>query len=626
MQPTNPMRLVMSGLVVWSLGSGGLRADDGTKVDLKPLVELKPTAPPTPAPASPPLGVPRPPTEFVPSVAVPSPDVPRPTLQALPPAPKLSNDPLPALDLRPKADLPPLDVPKPPALTNPLDAVKPLSDAKPLDLPKTETKLEILPVPPTIVPANPDVPATAAPGLTARARVMLDVEATGQTRITVDGREFGALDPLLAGQSAATANEVTFSYAEGRAVNVSSKTREVIVESAGLPGWATRITANNAASFRFNPAKTCVDVSTKANTETVIMRFPDSGMAEMGADSAARFDLFRDQSYYVSGFGTVKAQSADGQPVMLSHQAPLTASTVQSTTMERSISEAPRPPLASGPLPTATDASGRAVLNRLTPTTDVLISGTFANGLTIRVGDRTVELGAGKAAETVSLPNGSTIEFTMDRANEVLAWRVEKGYFTLRMDGEAFRLWRANALTDESGTLRWDKSVFPHTLVLKNTTPATPNGANNMILVDLAKDVPPYSRYFDSPQPGFYASVKPGATFSYSPSETRPDAGGNKNMRVGASAPDGGVNIYRVFPNIASVVPGSTDAMYNKELLVGTDCFCMEAAPGVGASAKGTPADSSTKKIARGDLPGFGSLTPTTPTFSLPPATLSGGP
>ena len=203
---------------------------------------------------------------------------------------------------------------------------------------------------------------------------------------------------------------------------------------------------------------------------------------------------------------------------------------------------------------------------------------------------------------------------------------MEKGYFTLRLDGEAFRLWRANALTDESGTLRWDKSVFPHTLVLKNTTPATPNGANNMILVDLAKDVPPYSRYFDSPQPGFYASVKPGATFSYSPSETRPDAGGNKNMRVGASAPDGGVNIYRVFPNIASVVPGSTDAIYNKELLVGTDCFCMEAAPGVGASAKGTPADSSTKKIARGDLPGFGSLTPTTPTFSLPPATLSGGP
>ncbi len=608
MQPPIMLRLVMSGVLACSFGANGLRADDGNKVDapkveLKPLIELKPAGAP---PANPLPGIARPPTEFVPSVAVPSPEIPRATLPTLPP--KLSTESVPLIDLRPKADLVPAPAPR---LTEP--AANLLDAAKSPDAPKAEPAPGGVPSVPLVNPLNPDVPLTGVPAVSARARVLLDVDASGQARITVDGREFGALESLLGAQTSATAGEVMFSYGDARAVNVSSRTREVLVEATGLPGWVARIAPNNSAAVRFNPAKTCVDLLTPANnTESVVMRLPDASMAEMGADSSARFDLFRDQSYYVSGSGTVKAQSSEGQTIMLWHQAPLAATTIQARTLERSISEAPRPPLAGGPLPASTDAAGQPRLARLIPTTDVLIAGSFAGGLNLRVGDRTVELNAAKASETVTLPNGSAIEFTMDGANEVLAWRVNKGYFTLRMDGEAFRLWRAVALTDQSGALRWDKSLLPHTIVLKNTTPASPVSANSIMLVDLAKDVPPYNRYFDSPQPGFYASLKPDATFSYSPSETRADENGNKNLRVGASAPNGGVNIYRVFPNIASVVPGSTDAMYNKELLLGTDCFCMEAAPGVGAKTRDLAA------VPRGAqvVPG---LNPSIPPFSLPP-------
>ena len=592
MHPPILFRMVLTGLVAWSLGFSVVRGEDGTKVDspkvdLKPLIELTPPLPPEPK-LLPALPSPLDPAPFTPSVAIPAPPAPRPALEPLPgtATPRLSVEPIPLLDLRPKVD------------------------TVPLDAPKTEAKVEPL------IPVNPDVTGSVGETLTSRAKVLFDTELPGQTRISIDGRPIGELQSLLGEQSVVTAYGVALSYAEAKAVNVSSKTREIVVEVTSLPGWAARIPANNQAAFRFNAAKTYADVLTPGNnTASVIIRFPDAGMAELGADSASRFDYFKDQSYYVSGFGTVKAQTADGQFVFLSHQTPLSGSRVQPQTIERSISEAPRPPLVGGPLPPVSAAAGKAQLDRVTPITDVLISGTFASGLSIAVGEQMVELNSGKTSETVTLPNGSSIEFTLDQAQSVLSWRVNKGYFTLRLDGEAFRLWRASALTDQSGTLRWDKLMIPPTLELKNTTPSSPWSANSVIMVDLAKDVPPYNRYFDAPQSGFYASLKPNATFFYSPSDGPADETGNRKFRVGASAPEGGVNLYRVFAGIA-------DASYNKELLLGTDCFCVEAIVR-GSVTRGAPAP-------------FSPITPPSPTsdrfslvpprFAPAPATLSGGP
>ena len=600
MHPPILSRLVLTGLVVWSLGFGVVRGDDGTKVDLKPLIDLKPpvSAEPKSVPALPPPLDSAPAVPFVPSVAVPAPPAPRPVFDALPGTvtPRLSVDPIPLLDTRPKVDVAPLDVPK------------------------TEAKVEPL------FPLNPDVTGPAGETLTSRAKVLFDTETPGQTRISIDGRPLGEMQSLLGEQSVVTAYGVALSYAEGKAVNVSSKTREVMVEVTGIPRWAARISANNQAAFRFNAAKTYADVLTPvSNTDSVIIRFPDSGMAELGADSSCRVDFFKDQSYYVSGAGLVKAQTPDGQFVFLSHQVPLSSPQVQSQTIERSIGEAPRPPLPSGPMPPVSAAAGKAELV-LAPITDVLISGTFASGLSVVVGDRTVELNSGKTSESVSLPNGSEIEFTLDQAAAVLAWRVSKGYFRLRLDSEAFRLWRATALTEQSGTLRWDKMVFPPTLELKNTTAASPRNANNVIMVDLARDVAPYGIYFDAPQSGFYASVNPNCTFSYSPSDGPADEAGNRKFRVGASAPVGGVNLYRVLAGIA-------DTGYNKELLLGTDCFCVESIGRGGASR-------AVEKIARGanfaplpptgPSPGTFTLLPTkalTPPIFVPvPATPSGGP
>ena len=199
---------------------------------------------------------------------------------------------------------------------------------------------------------NPDVPTAAAEALPARAKVEFNLSQPGQTRISIDGNEVGTLQTLLNEGSVVSTRGVDISYADGSAVNLASKTREIVVEASYLPGWAARITPGDQAAFRFDAAKTTVDVlTTSKNKQSVIMRFPDAGMAELDVDSAARFDYFKDQSYYVSGFGRVKTQSADGQVVFLSHQLPMSAPSLQAGTIERSISEAPRPPMVGGPLP-----------------------------------------------------------------------------------------------------------------------------------------------------------------------------------------------------------------------------------------------------------------------------------
>lgn len=538
MHPPILSRMVLTGLVAWSLGIGVVRGDDGTKVDLKPLIDLKPATPTEPKSAPvlpPPLDsapvVPATPAvpavPFTPSVAIPAPPVPRPTFEPLPGTtpPRLSTEPIPLLDVRPKVD------------------------AAPLDAPKTEAKVEPL------ISLNPDVTGTAGETLTSRATVLFDTQLAGPTRISIDGRPLGELQRLLGErpQAVVTAYGVQLSHTDDRAVTISSRTREVLVQTTGIPGWAAQVAANNQATFRFNAAKTYADVMTPgSNNKPVLIRFPDAGMAELDADSGCRVDCFKDQTYYVSGYGRVKAQTPDGQFVMLSHQAPLTATQVQSQSLERSIGEAPRPPLPGGaPMPPISEVAGKMERVPSTPITEVLISGTFATGLSVAVGERTVELNAAKPSDSVTLANGSAIEFTLDQAGPALAWRVSKGYFHLRLAGENFGLWRAYALTEQSGTLRWDRSTSPPTLELKNTTPASPRSANNVIMVDLAKDVPPYNRYFDAPQSGFYASVNPNSTFSYSPSDGPADETGNRKFRVGASAPVGGVNLYRVLAGIA---------------------------------------------------------------------------
>lgn len=278
-------------------------------------------------------------------------------------------------------------------------------------------------------------------------------------------------------------------------------------------------------------------------------------------------------------------------------------------------------------MPPISEVAGKMERVPSTPITEVLISGTFATGLSVAVGERTVELNAAKPSDSVTLANGSAIEFTLDQAGPALAWRVSKGYFHLRLAGENFGLWRAYALTEQSGTLRWDRSTSPPTLELKNTTPASPRSANNVIMVDLAKDVPPYNRYFDAPQSGFYASVNPNSMFSYSPSDGPADETGNRKFRVGASAPVGGVNLYRVLAGIA-------DAGYNKELLLGTECFCVESI-GRGGKARDITPQPPQPRGAEPTSPSGPSATrfsllPTkalsNPRFAPVPATPSGGP
>ncbi len=212
--------------------------------------------------------------------------------------------------------------------------------------------------------------------------------------------------------------------------------------------WTLQIPDGDAVVVGLSDAKQLVDFKTGVgNTSTLTLRMADGGRAEIGVDSSARLDWFKDQTYYLVGSGQVVAVNTDGQKFVLG---PL------------------QPPLTGGPVVITTDANGDTHTTQLSPVTPVKIVGRLGEELIVQVGSQQVTIPV-DGSQTITLPNGSDLTLTQSADTRNLIWEADKGFFQFKVEGTG--RWQAEGLTDQSAAMQWSDRVqtgLPGQIDIKN--------------------------------------------------------------------------------------------------------------------------------------------------------------
>lgn len=395
----------------------------------------------------------------------------------------------------------------------------------------------------TFVLAGIQLPPASAEGeegvKTGRAQVRLQAKADGAISVYVDGQP--ALTTGATSQPSQTQaiGGVAFSWSKDRQfLIIQGKEKEVVVEADSFKDWAAKVGTNDILEVRLDATKRVMDfIHPVENREPVVMRFGDGAKAALKPGSTARFDLFDDQSYYLSGQGRVETVNADGLEKALNTQ---------------------WPPMAGGQLVSTNDAGGKAHLQRITPITHISIAGTLRDAtpnavvstnqeLTILAGDRRISLRRGESREAV-MPNGSVIDFSFPPDAYRLDWRVRKGLFYITIQG--FECWQAVAITDQRGGYQWD--LGSRAIDVTNQTPTDEHPPNKSILCTLSRTftargtrvtIAPRSlfQYIQIQNCDIWAGSGDGDTKLYSPNTERPIdlAKGNVLVRSGLPARPG---------------------------------------------------------------------------------------
>ena len=220
---------------------------------------------------------------------------------------------------------------------------------------------------------------------------------------------------------------------------------ETAVEVHGFPGWIASLPPHAQLLLCLRPDPHQLDlVVSDGSAASVRFQLPDGARAEARPGARLRFDQFRDESYTLSGRGSIDAENSDGAKVILSEN---------------------QPPLTGGPLVTRSD-KGQRHLERQVPTIEATISGVIGNSLSLQIGERKWTIQPrGKLA--VDLPNGSALSFQQDLAAYALRWQVAKG--DVRLSIEQIPGWKAIARSGDSGAMIWDGAS--RSIDLKNTGP-----------------------------------------------------------------------------------------------------------------------------------------------------------
>lgn len=310
--------------------------------------------------------------------------------------------------------------------------------------------------------------------------------------VSIGGSQNLKLDQLPNG---ATINEVWL-QAQGSMVVVGGVRKTVNLSVAGFPGLTARIGTGDRATWSVSTEKQLIDFSTSTNNAAPVeLAFVDGGKAQMGAGSSARFDLFKDGSYYLSGRGKVSSVDADG--------------------LKRDLSQF-LPPMSGGPLVRVSDGKKGTRMKRLNPLVEVALGGKYGETMQIYVGPRKVLL-TPTAPQTVELPNGTRVVLSQDPKTQSLAWAVEKGFCRFWVSG--FDCWSAFALTDQSANQVWDTAQGA--VDISNHTLTNSPAPVRELLVRIANK--------------FSASVPPATTFQYV---------NVQNCTTYIAASDGNVEIY----------------------------------------------------------------------------------
>lgn len=299
----------------------------------------------------------------------------------------------------------------------------------------------------------------------------LEPSRTGELFVRMDGKEPLAwsdlqhrTSPTPLGAAAVTAS-LSDSFLEVSAVR---DPLQLVVD--GFEGWMAKLAKGERVSLRISSQTKVIEVVTKAeNFDAVHLEFADGGQATVGPESSLRFDLFNDESYLVSGRGTVTGLSADGQKFILTPEAS---------------------PMTGGPLLPVPDATGGKHLERATPKAEVMIRGEIDSTLSLVAGREVIEVPDSESGELV-LDNGSVIQFKRNTTTRTLELQVPKG--NIRLSVEGIPGWKAVSSSGQSMTLIWDQGRKAVDLV--NRSP------DSTVLVNL-----PHATQ---------ARVGPGSTFQY---------------------------------------------------------------------------------------------------------------
>jgi len=292
--------------------------------------------------------------------------------------------------------------------------------------------------------------------------VRLIAGSDGAVQAQIEGK---AAIPLRDFQKGAVINGVLFSTDEsGQWVTLSHPNQKIRLEADGFGGFSALLEASNQFAVRLDKKLSVIDMFTPSNnTAAVKLEFHDGGRAEMEGGSRARYDVFLDQSYYVSGRGKIHTVDADG--------------------LRRDLSEF-FPPMTGGPLRRVVDEKGAARWERLSPVRDVIIGGPAGGNLEIYVSTNKIWL-PGKEQKRVELPHGAVIDLIKNPFNRNLDWKIPKGYFRIWLAG--FDCWNAISFTEQHCSMVWD--VTQGAVDLSNYTPTNIYQPNLDPLVIIARRI-----------------------------------------------------------------------------------------------------------------------------------------
>jgi hypothetical protein len=252
-------------------------------------------------------------------------------------------------------------------------------------------------------------------------------------RVSLDGKASLPLKELAAGVLVSGV-QITPPGAEGMA-SVAASEREVVLEVEGFKGWTAQISPGQTLRVRPETQPQWLDVQTpEGNAGEVTLNLPDGARAVMRGASSARFDLFKDGSYYLAGRGRVSATDADG--------------------LNRELSPFV-PPMAGGPLQKTGSASGKSGgrFQRLTPLVEVAMGGKAESAVEVYVGKQRFALSATNA-QLLELPNGTQIELAHNAGTRAVEWRVRKGMCRVWVAG--FDCWSAFLISEQSAAALWN--------------------------------------------------------------------------------------------------------------------------------------------------------------------------
>ncbi len=303
----------------------------------------------------------------------------------------------------------------------------------------------------TLLPAQTNAPARTA--------LTFGVDKQGALTVSTDHQAPQSLAGFNAHANSSEAKGLNLAMlSDGRSIQITSASREAVVEFSGFSGMAMRVPLGDQVRCAPDFKRLLIDFETAAanSTNAVLFRFSDGGKAAVSAGSSARFDLFKDESYYFSGHGRVEAVNADGRSLVVN---PL------------------RGPLTGGPLVKVKDKAGIEHMQRLSPIKHVRILGEMMDTLDVQLDVEQTKL---KQDETrsMTLANGSKVMLKLDPKYHTLNWSVEKGYFMFHVVG--IGCFTAAGLTDQAANQQWDTSS--KSVDLSNRSPTNTVPANQVIL------------------------------------------------------------------------------------------------------------------------------------------------